>query len=293
MKTPILIPIFTLFFATQSMAGVNFRKLDSTIAIINELEVRGQYQSAALTAASTANSVAQEIGIDKTVAQVTTTLNEIRQETIVETKKQAAGFSFLLGLISGSASSSYDVTKMITVNPEEVEGFTTKTANDFRRLQGQLKTYVKDNESALFYAKVLAAKALQLTEKMDIDQLIAVRGTIMKSVQFIKQVQFAGTQTVNRCLTMNYVDRENSLGIAISGLFLSLNYSQSDVQHAHNEKSCSTSANSGITSESQWTSPKLMSADLKISMFEKAMDLRLVGERHAPSYPTWGSPYMK
>lgn len=282
------ISLFILFSITLK-AEVKLETYQNTIEQINKLEANQQFRQAALLAASAANQVAEEIRLSTVELTVETRLNEIKNEIIVKEKNQNASASLFFGLLSGSAFRTHDVTKIITANPEEVSGFPRKTANDFRKLQSDLVSYLKANELSIFYAKIFAAKSIQLAAKSSAQELNSVIEFIAITYKNVAQFSFVGEQHINTCTTTNFANTFTAEGLKISGIF-SLNLSQSEEQFAHSESSCATSVKQFAAAESHVISERLFVADLALRAQLKNLSLIQLNAT-APEYPTWGSPY--
>mgnify|MGYP001578919577 FL=1 len=224
------------------------------------------------------------------ISSVENTLNEKRQEVVTENNSQSGAFSILFGLLSGSGHRNWDVAKIMTTNAAEVSQFNRRQAEDFKELKANLISYFKDNELAIVYAKVMAAKSLQLAVNISNDSFNSILPLVKKTAQRVAQFSFLGVQEVSTCTTTNYADRSSDVGIAVSSFLLSFSFSDSEKKHAYEETICSSPLTRTIgVSESQTFLGRVVLADMVLKTQSRALSLRELATSTAPEYPTWGS----
>lgn len=150
---------------------------------------------------------------------------------------------------------------------------------------------MKKHETDLFYAKVFAAKALQLTANLNIEEIKQVYPYVMRAAQKVSNVNFSGFQQITNCVRMDYAERSSGWGLNLTGL-ISLSVSESENQYAHREMTCSIEVVPQDLSELALESVELMLSDDLIHEQDKILQLKIVSESEASEYPTWGSPYL-
>ncbi len=276
--------LLILSLNTNAVEGI--AHYNKVVNEIKSLESTGQHQLGAFKAITLANQIAEKIKLDQKVAAIATTLDVRKKEFVTKTDSNSAGFNFL-GLAKISASTSYDVTKIMTLNAEEVEGFGRKEARDLSSLQRDLRSYLEKNESEIYYAKILAAKAIQLATKLDLATISEIQPLLAKTAQRVSQVSFIGVQGVLVCTTVDFAARKDEAGLKIKSLFFSLNLGEETEHFAHQETECASRDNVAQVSESEIYSVDLMLADQSIEAQSEILGLKLL-KKEAPVYPTWG-----
>lgn len=288
----LFIPIALCVLTTSALGGVNFRKYDESVKELAALEKAGQIRFGALKAAALAHQLMDQTGQAGVIASVERTFLEKKKEVVTEETSLAASFKLFFGLVGGSAQASWDTAKLLTTNPEEVATYSSIKARDFLRLQKTLMKYLLKNETELFFAKIFAAKAVELTSKLPVEEVSAVYGYVMKSAQLVSAVSFSGFQTVTNCLQIDYADRASGWGIRLKGL-VSVRVGQQSTQIAHQETTCSQEQRESRAEELALNSADLMIADHILKEQNQILGLKLVRESSAPMYPTWGSPNIE
>lgn len=289
----------TLFFSvafyvltTSAFGGVNFKKYDASVKELAALETAGQIRFGALKAAALAHQLIDRTGQASVIASVERTFLEKKKEVVTQETSLAASFKLFFGLLGGSAQASWDTAKLLTTNPEDVAMFSSIKARDFSRLQRTLTKHLLKNETELFFAKIFAAKALELTSKLPIEEVSEVYGYVMKSAQLVSAVSFSGFQIVTNCLQVDYADRANGWGIRLKGL-VSVRVGQQSTQNAHQETTCSQEQRESAVEELALNSADLMIADHILREQNQILGMKLVRESTAPMFPTWGSPNIE
>lgn len=148
---------------------------------------------------------------------------------------------------------------------------------------------MKHHETELFYAKVFAAKALQLTANLSVEEIKQVYSYVMKTAQKVSYVNFHGFQQITNCVRTDYAERSSGRGLNLTGL-ISFSINESEQQHAHRETTCSNEVISQSISELALDSVDLMLVDELIREQDKKLQLKILKESEASEYPTWGSP---
>lgn len=276
-----------MLISTSSFATLNLRGYQKNINEINNLEANHDYKSGALKASVLANQIANELKIDQVVSSIDDVLNVKSKEVVTSERNLSGAFNILNGLVSGSGNSNYDTTKILVTNPEEVSDFSNETIVSFEKLQKRLKKYVKRNETDIFYAKILSAKALQLASKMNVEDIPEVYNQVTKTAQRVSRISFLGTQNILNCNTISYAEREEGTSVGLKSFLISFNLEDKTTHHAYEETKCSSSENTTELTEEDLASFDLMTADQSIETQGKALSLKML-EVSAPNYPTWG-----
>lgn len=276
-----------------SHAAVDANKYQAVAAEIMQMEKNQQYEGAAMKSLLAANEIADQAQLDQAVESISLTVNEIQQEVITRTSSQKTGLSFFFGLFDGSASQTYNATRIITANPQEVAAFNQKQVASFQGLQRKLGAYFKQNESAIYNAKVFAAKALQLTAKADLEQIHALYPLVMKTAQRVSRIGFTGEQILRSCVTVQHAAYTNGAFVSIAGWFLSGFASDQTEYHSYEESSCQTAIRQAKVVEDQFLSVLLIMADRSLRNNSRALSLKVLQTETAPEYMTWGSPYIQ
>lgn len=284
-----IITAMLLMTTGPAFAGSATKTYDATVSQITALESAGKMEQALFLAASASQQAVSIVGAEKVVTTTNTTLNEVRQQVITGQYHEGVGGS-LLGIIKGRADHSWDTAAILTTNPEEVEGFGQKTASDYASMQKGLLNYVKQNETTIVYAKLFAAKTLQLALKLSYDDLQSVRSTISATVQKAQLLTFYGRQDVVSCVTTNYADRDAKASFSIKSILFNLNMNSDAKQLAYRQEICDGSTHQAAVSEAAILSGRIGQADSLIEYYDQQLGLKEVQESHAPFYPTWGLP---
>jgi hypothetical protein len=279
-----------LNLSTASFASIDQTKYSNVLKDIKQDEQSKNFKVAALKAAGIANQIAAESHFDELIKTMTTALHENREEVITDTSSDHAGFN-IFGLISGSVYKKYDTAKILTTNPEEVQNFSRKAAKDFDRLQKELNKYIKKHETEIFYAKVFSAKSLELTAKISSRDIPQIYNYVTQTAQKMSTVSFSGVQNILKCTSTDYAERSTGEGIKLKILFSSLNLSTKKEHMAYSETICDSTSSTIESSEVISQSTSLMFADETLESAEDTLALKML-EAKAPSFPTWGSPYL-
>ena len=288
-KFIILAGISCLSLGAQARADMS--QSEKWIKSVNQQESAGDFQGAALSAAQIANSIADQEQIDQVVENIQTTLHAVEQEVVTSTSSASANFS-LLGLISGSADASYDVTKVISLNPEEQLGFSQKVADDWSQLQRELTHKLQKDELALAYMKIFAAKAVQMTAKVSLLESEGWRDYVERTAQRVGRLQMKGSQSIVSCTEFDHAETKKQMGFSISGLLASLSFGALDIANAYNETNCSSEARDLAINESQMFLPHLIGADKILSEQMKVLSLKELTNATSAPQVTWGLPAM-
>ena len=287
----ILLLVVTVFFTSNSFATVKYKRYQDSVVELEVLEKGNNFKVAALKAAYLAKEIADKSNFDEMVVTMNRTLTEKQEEVVTEDHRAGGSFRILFGLIGGSAHKTYDSAKILTANPKQVEAFTRIKARDFRKLQVKLESYTEKNETELFYAKIFAAKALEMTARLPIDEMSQIYSIVMSAVQRVSYVNFIGFQNITNCIRVDYAERKRSWGISLSGL-IGLSLGESETRRAYRETTCNSETIEHSVSELALNSVDLYLADaILVEQFQK-LQLKIVDEVEAPVYPTWGSPYL-
>lgn len=266
---------------------------NQTVEQVMTLEKNNQYSEAAMLALASSIKISEDIGYDQIVRTTISTLNNIQQEVVTETKSGAGKFSILFGLIGGSASGSIDYTDFITANPEEVAQFPTKVRTDFSDLKNGLRSFFDEYQQELFYSKIFMAKALQLSVKIDSGSDAELKSQIKKQAQYVSKISFKGTHVINSCTTKKYLEKTNGFGISITGLLISLDLSASENHKAYAKTECSLESHQISISEMDLGYYQLRLAEKLLQENLRSFELKQTVYGKAPYYPTWSSPYFK
>lgn len=288
----LFLSILTLAATTSSFAAIKHRKYAPVLTEITALEQAGDLRAAALTAAIEAQTLADRGGFDEIVSSIETKLQENREEVVTESVRRGAGFSILFGLLGGSAHQNYDIARILTTNPSTVARFTSMKETQFRRLQGKIQAHAQKNETELFYAKALTAKALQVAAGLPHEELKEIYGYLTETAQRVSRVSFLGLQNITSCTQTDYAQRSRSWGVALSGI-ISFNIGESHNQNPYRETTCNRTTVTASESELALRSVDIMLADQALQLALSRLSLKMFDEATAPIYPTWGSSYIK
>ena len=291
MKTSLLI-VLSLFATLETQASGKNPKV--MMEEVTGLEMTGAYQRASIIAASYANQIADAVGFDGVAKAIESSFTVRRREVTARSIEAKFGFSMLGGFLgSGSAKLNYDITRIVTLNPEELKNFEELNTRNFKKLQRDLRKYVAKNANNMVYAKLLAAKSLQLAIKVDRENLLDSYGYILRTAQRVSMISFLGTQNITTCVSTYHPKRVEQEELHLSGLFESLDFSMKDVQKAYTEEDCGVSTVTDSVVEFSLNSADLMLADQNLQIYGQLLGLKMFSETTAPSYPTWGSPYIQ
>lgn len=286
--------IISFALLTTLNVQASSKSYEKMLKEIKALETSGNYKRGSLQAAIYANQIAESSGFDGVVRSIENTFTENREEVLASHHEMNGGFSFFMGLLgSGSADLSYDVTRIVTTNSDEVEKFSKLKNKNFKRLQSQLKAYVAKHESSMIYAKLLAAKSFELSAVLEVESLLEIYPYITRVAQRVSAINFLGNQNVTNCINTNHSRKESKQGFDISLIFVSFDFSQTDVEEAYQERKCELSSVETSVSEFALNSMDLMTADRALQLFGKVLGLKMFSDISAPTYPKWGSPYME
>lgn len=278
-----------LSIALFTVSFQSFAVDPKTVQEINLLDAQKNYQAAVVKSVLAANQIAEEIKFDEIIVAVTSVLQEEQKEVVTSTSNAEAGFN-LFGLISASGQRKYDATKILLTNPEEVAAFSHQQADEFKTLQKKIKAYVKKNETKIIEAKMFAARALQLTNKLPVDQISQIYAMAAKTAQRVSIVSFEGSQNIIHCTRLKHERSSNSTKVKFGMFFSWLSAEESTKHHSYTERSCETSTvNVSVVADSSYD---LMLADQSISDEMDKLSLKLL-KVEAPYYPTWGSSDIK
>ena len=293
MKIKNLLIIPFLIISANALADVDVSQFDKTIDQILELSTQGQNAEACLKAAMASSKLAEEISVGQIHEQIDDQIQAIRNEVLTKSETSGGSFGLLFGLFSGSAAETTNYYNIVVANSDEVLAQNKMAAQHFREMQINLRDYIRRNELALFYAKVFAAKSLQLAATLDIQELKLIYPTLSLAVQRISLPEFSARQSVLSCVTTNYAPKLREEGFKILGRILSLSLSHSETEPARSERECSQVDNEIRLGEASAISFRLMVGDLELKKYAKELSLKILAEGEAEPFPTWGSPYFK
>lgn len=292
MKTHSLKMTFVLFVILTSTlrvdGAVDFVAQENRLTSILTAEKNGQFFPAALDAIRASEELLNEAKVGEIVITVDSSLKEIRKEIIIEKRTQGASTNILFSLFTASFSSSRDISKIITTNPEEVAQFSRKVSDDFKVLQHRLFSYIESNEMTLAYAKAYTLKAVQMALAMHREERRSLMSQIKRNVQLTQTLQFFGAHFISKCLSTDYTRIESSDSLSIGGLFARIGLDQSVERQPYNLTTCNSTAKIDRQTESILVSAKLGKLDLLISHSMKQLGLTEVLEVDSTKPITWG-----
>ena len=263
------------------------RALDEVLA----LETAGDLKRSSLVAAGYAIERYESVGFDKEVAAVTTELLKKNREVITEETRAGGKLSFF-GIFSIKGGFHYDAAKIVNTNPREVARFSSMQERDFAKLQNKIRKLTVKHQDDLLFAKVMAAKSLELANKVEIVELQEIYPVISRVAQKMMNVSFLGIQNVLSCTNTQYADRSKGAKLKVRFLFFKLNLAGEQNQNAHTEKVCSTQELQAKMDSFVDSSSALQSADESLRFYERAVSTRLFTDVEAEYYPSWGSTYF-
>lgn len=281
MKT--LTYFFVLALSFNAMAS---RQDKAAIKAISDLEESGDFVSASRLAAGHALARYEAVGLDTTVASMTTELIKRDREVITQQTRMGGSLS-IFGLISIKGKAHYDVAKIINTNPRDVARFSQIEERDFMKLQKKIKKLTLKHEDDLIFVKVMAAKALELAGKAETEDLVELYPQLARVAQKVSQVSFTGIQNVLSCTVTDYADRSQGARLKVRVLFISLKLSASQEQPAHTRSTCSNREVTVSRDAFTETSSALQSADYELERQGKILSLKMFTDVEAEYYPTW------
>lgn len=263
------------------------KSIDDIIA----LEASGDLKRGSLVAARYALERYEKIGFEKEAISVTTELIRKNREIIAEESHTGGKVSFF-GIFSIKGGYHYDVAKIVNTNPREVARFSTTLERDFEKLQKKIRKLTVKHQDDLIFSKVMAAKSLELANKLSISELQEIYPVISRVAQKMTNLNFLGIQNVLNCTNTRYADRSSGAKLKIRFLLFSLKLAKGKEQNAHTEKVCSSEERSVAMDPFLDSTSALQSADAALSSYGQAVSMKLFTEVEAEYYPTWGSPYL-
>lgn len=290
MNTKLAITLLTILsttVATNAFGQVDSKVYSKEITTIKKLESSKDYKRAAIVSAQMARTIADKIEMDSVVADINNKFETHQSEKITKEVNFQGKFSALFGLISGAAKTGYDVSTILVTNPEEVATFSSREKKDFKALQKTLKNYVVKNENDIFHAKIFAAKALQMTSKLDLEDMNEVYSTVTRAAQKVSNISFLGVQNILSCTTTFYPEKRKNSSAKLGGFLLSFKVGEEVVEHAHTESLCDSRSNYFEVREDNIHSVELLIADENLEAQAQNLSLKMV-EKEADIYPTWG-----
>lgn len=291
MKT-ILSPLMLLALTSTTFASVNHKKFAKEWNQVVAMEKASQTKSAALKSALLVQEIAKNAKLDEMVASIDRTFVTKKKEVVTESDNFNFGFKILFGLIGGSAHSGWSTSEILTTNPQDVASYSAIKASDFSNLQKRLDSYIKNNETEIFYTKAFAIKALELTTKLKVSDASGIYPVVMKSAQQASNITFIGYQKVIECDQVDYAEVSNGWGIKLTGI-LKLNIGETETRQAHSVMTCSNGALEHSVTERALNSVDLMLADDLLRDANQTLQLKMLKEVEAEVYPSWGSPYLQ
>ncbi len=231
--------------------------LSSQCTFANEVHLESEMQRAKnqMRILTAQLQVGREVVVDSTV------LKQLYQEVVVKHVESSSSHNskanFSIGGLanlsredSSSRHESYDVTKILQVNPDEVALFDATTARDFAGLQEKIRAYIQTHaaqlvelkEWSIYYASLVG---MAINQGLDVD----FPGALAELAN-ANELHFLGRQFVVKCISTKYVDhgsswssRSSSQGNA-SFFFISASASKSssasysERNYAHVESEC-------------------------------------------------------
>lgn len=264
----------------------------SKVETIRQLEGAGQLSEALSLTVQEALHIYKKVGIGEVVREVNSSILRIDEEIKVQTHRSSSEAS-ILGIFKVRTTQSYDVTKILTTNPQSLQRASEKAYKDFVDLQNYLYKYLEQNERALFQAKVLTAKSLSLVAKMPGGEREIYVPLVESLFSKMTHLFVSGTHRVTSCITTHYAKRSKSNSAFVSFLFGEGSFESSSLHHAYSETLCEAKKTSLYAFEESLFSVSLNWADAMMQFFAKELALQRVLDADKPFYPTWGSPHFE
>lgn len=305
MKT--LIFIFTFFVASELT-------LASTKNLVPTITEQDSSEAVLLKTDRAIRTIYQKLNLGKIQIQMSSTIHEIQKEVLTERKISRSQNNYsggLRGFLLGgsfdyndSERSRIDITKVITANRREVSEQESNATKSLAQLQKSLNKILNDNEANLVLMKELAIIQAAAVYKMVEEGKTVPWDTVQKTFAMVKEIDFAGTHTVTRCLSTKYMPTESydesnrSGGLKLRLLFFRLNLGGSESSQnyhqrfAHTESNCRSTTN--VVKVDLNDSVYLINMnmlDAELDKWISAIDAVSTFTTPAPAFPTWGSPY--
>lgn len=295
--------------ATTGAQGQTVKINDQVLKIQTDRQ-GGKLNLAMAEAAQLISDMYQGLGVGQVIARVNTAMTEIRDEVVVSsyTKRNNASLgASLLGLLSLRANyksyNYYDVTKIITRNPEEVAQFPSRVENELNRLRSDLLKYINKNADRITLMKYLGILYFQMVnESSDANEPIYV-DEFARILGLLDTLNFLGEQTVTACVATNHANWRKtddwSAGAALRILFISLNAgggrSSEEIHHAYTEGTCQSTVNQVQVSQGDMVwNVNLTRVDSILKEWAAVASLKVqLAPGSAPLFPTFNSPYYK
>lgn len=259
----------------------------------------------------------QRLGLGKIQIQINSSIHEIQKELVVSQYKtsESTNLNSQLNLFLIGSSFNYDInekthldiTKVITTNPSQVLSQNSKAIKDLETLKKNLKTLMENHEKELILLKELGIiQASAVLSMIQNNQSIPWEA-INKTLAMVKDIDFSGSQTITRCLTVHYASTKNykeqseNESFKLRFLFFPIfslggkNKSQNYYQTmAHTEKECRSSTNIvKMNPENSVFFVNMSLLDIELNKWIHAIEAAEIFRNKAPAFPTWDSPYYQ
>ena len=222
----------------ELLAKANF--YDIKVLDIIELEKKNKIAEAYRKSLELIDHVYSELKLGEIVKKVDTVLLEKRREVITESHEKTNSIDMTLGFLSflglgGSGErdfKSWDVTDIITDNPEEKARFDVRKQTDYEDLKRSLESYISENEAYLVLLKEIGVYVMRLATIL-IDKGESYQVDIRDltwAYKMTSDLYFSGDQVITRCIETSYTQKyyENTKTSYEKGfVFLPLSNSES------------------------------------------------------------------
>jgi hypothetical protein len=295
MKT-ILLLLMVFLNANLAFSSENYKsRLENQIETLKSLENQGRYVDAILNSVSFSAHLAKDLKVDEVIKQIQSTLNEVRQEVLVQKAYSNVNVNMFYGLVNlfSFHSNFYNVTKIITTNSEEVSQFPEKSRTAFIDLQNSLNAYVQTNELGLAYIKAFTANALKLMLKLDYQQRMSLVNPVWQALQKALNISFYGLHHTTHCITTHRIEKKvgGEASSDISKVFFFIPSFSADAyieDLPYSETTCSGNTTTTSVNESEIESPVLMKLDQVLMSYTRKLESAQIRDHRLPYSPDWG-----
>lgn len=206
-----------------------------------------------------------------------------------------------------SQSRSYvDVTRILTTNAEAVQNQSQQAGSEFAQLRSDILRLMESKSADLIRMKeqglinvISAYELIKTGRNVPISEL-------RDTAQLLGALQFAGQQTVSRCVKTDYADRRlefsgyRNSNVNERTYYWSYDANSTSSYHdywrqiSHSETTCRSTTNSVSVGQNETVySVNFSVLDRSIADWFKALDLLIATRPEQLISPDWGSPYSK
>lgn len=275
----------------QANSTVHLGKYQAPLKKIVQLEQNGKLKSAFWTSLQLSQDLIRNLKLNQLTVQLHETFKEHRREVIQSKTSNSANLN-LLGLIRINGHETYNVTKILTINSQELAQFERSKQKSIFKMQTLLQDYVNANHFELFYLKVALAKTVQLASRLEGQELVQARQLLQPSIRVTQGLTFTAETEFQHCVETELAAYTDSVGFSLSGLLVSGGLT-SQVEHFnYTEEVCKTEVQMASLSLSEVQSARLVYGDLALEKELRQLELKYFQTLGPQPFLDWGSPYL-